>query len=491
MVVADDADVPPPDALFTDLGAWTVESVDQHALYFDTADLRLTRAGVSLRHRSDDGWTVKTPRPRRGAALERTEHRIAGAPGSPPAEAVALVRGWTRRAELVEVAAIRTRRRRLRLFDDHGRAVLEVDDDHVDATATGSDDRSAFHEIEVEAGAACDDRIVATVLRRLRDAGADGRDPCSKVIRVLGARALEPPDVPEPARLGAHATVADLVQRAVTTSVRRLVDQDHVVRLGEDPEGVHQARVATRRLRSNLRAVATLLEPGWADPLRTESQWLGELLGRVRDADVLLGRLEARARDLPDADADTIAELVAQLRAARAIDRLIALDALASPRYSALLDALVDGARVPRVRSDVAELPAVDVVRTLVRPPWRRLRRTVRALPSEPTDAQLHEVRKRAKQLRYALEAVGPVAGKDMRRLARRVAALQDHLGDHHDAVVAAAWLRGAARESADPAVAFAAGELAASFTADARRLRSSWSRLWADVSRRAGRVVR
>ena len=53
--------LPDPDTLLAGLGQWTDETVDQEATYFDTADLRLTRAGVSLRFRSDDGWTVKTP----------------------------------------------------------------------------------------------------------------------------------------------------------------------------------------------------------------------------------------------------------------------------------------------------------------------------------------------------------------------------------------------------------------------------------------------
>ena len=53
--------VPAPAELFRGLGSVAVDEVDQDAIYFDTPDLRLTRAGASLRHRSDDGWTVKLP----------------------------------------------------------------------------------------------------------------------------------------------------------------------------------------------------------------------------------------------------------------------------------------------------------------------------------------------------------------------------------------------------------------------------------------------
>ena len=75
-----------------------------------------------------------------------------------------------------------------------------------------------------------------------------------------------------------------------------------MVRIGEDPEGVHQARVATRRLRSHLRTFRKLLEPEWAEPLRDELGWLGDELGGVRDADVLLDRLKSRIAALDDDD---------------------------------------------------------------------------------------------------------------------------------------------------------------------------------------------
>ena len=89
-------------------------------------------------------------------------------------------------------------------------------------------------------------------------------------------------------------------------------------------------------------------------------------------------------------------------------------------------------------------------------------------------------MRKKAKRTRYALEAIAPVTGKDIRRLADRVRGIQDVLGDHHDAVVATAWLRDAAVSGdVDPSVAFTAGQLADTFIRDAGRLRTRWSHTW------------
>jgi CHAD domain len=79
------------------------------------------------------------------------------------------------------------------------------------------------------------------------------------VIRVLGPRASGPPDVVVP-RIGADVAVDTLLRYATVKSVAQILRHDPGVRLGEDPEEVHQFRVATRRLRSGLRAFAPLLD---------------------------------------------------------------------------------------------------------------------------------------------------------------------------------------------------------------------------------------
>ena len=75
------------------------------------------------------------------------------------------------------------------------------------------------------------------------------------------------------------------------------------MRLDTDPEGVHQARVATRRLRSDLRTFRPLLDREWASALRTELDWLARELGVVRDGDVMLERMRTHASQLPQVDA--------------------------------------------------------------------------------------------------------------------------------------------------------------------------------------------
>jgi CHAD domain-containing protein len=124
------------------------------------------------------------------------------------------------------------------------------------------------------------------------------------------------------------------------------------------------------------------------------------------------------------------------------------------------------------------------VLPTLVRRPWRKLRRTVRHAGAHPTDQQLHRIRIQAKQLRYAAEAAAPVVGKPARKMAAAAESLQTVLGDHHDAVTAEDWLR---REAAggSHALAFSAGQLVVVQRQRQARLRRQWRKVWASLDRK------
>src|ERR1035437_1967939 len=99
------------------------EAVRLETIYYDTADLRLARWGVSLRHRAGEGWTLKVP-PARASAdtadmtlLERDELTFQGGAKKPPPAAVAIVRAYVRKAQLIPVARPSTVRRRVRLLE--------------------------------------------------------------------------------------------------------------------------------------------------------------------------------------------------------------------------------------------------------------------------------------------------------------------------------------------------------------------------------------
>jgi CHAD domain-containing protein len=450
--------------------------------YYDTADLRLARWGLSLRHRGGEGWTLKLPGSSDGTLLTRGELTFSGPPRRPPADAVTLVRAYLRGAPLEAVARLSTRRRRVALQDGAGRALAEVVDDEV-SVIHGRRVAARFREVEVELRPA-GDPLLEPLLDRLRRAGAGRPDPTPKYVRALGPAALAEPDVAV-RQLAPSATTADVVRNALAAGVILVLSHDPLIRVGGDPEDIHQARVGTRRLRSHLRTFRPFLDRAWTDSLREELGWLAAELGDVRDHEVLLERVEALAPHLPEADARPLSGLTAQLERAiaGARDRLLA--AMSSPRYYELIERLVAASDQPALREEAAErmeAPAARAMPALVIKPWRDLRRTVRALGVRPADEDLHRVRILAKRVRYAAEAVAPAVGAEASRFAKQAAALQTELGEHQDSVTAQGWLRQAARTTRR---AFVAGQLCALEAARAQEARNRWPGVWSALDRR------
>jgi CHAD domain-containing protein len=267
----------------------------------------------------------------------------------------------------------------------------------------------------------------------------------------------------------------------IAQSVSALLYHDPLVRTSGDPEAVHQARVATRKLRSHLRTFGPLLDPEWTEPLRSELGWLALGLGEVRDREVLLERLRERAKSLPANDLRSAAAVLHLLEVDIEALRKKLMTDLDSTRYVDLLERLVAAAHAPATLPD-ADQPAAAVLPALATGPWRRLRSAVKNLPDPPADADLHRIRILAKRARYAAEAVAPVVGPGAAAFARYAAKLQTILGEHQDSVTAQAWLRstriGGRR-------AFVAGELIAMENVAAEEARKKWPKVWKSLDRK------
>src|SRR5207244_1052187 len=298
-----------------------------------------------------DGWTVKLPEATDGPGLVRRELIFEGGPGSVPTAVADLVRAYVRTAALAPVARLKTQRRGHELRDGEGRRVVEIVDDQV-SVYEGRRLVMRFREIEAElVGEARDDGVLRALVAELRRAGAGDLDPTPKLVRALGPRAQAPAELAN-VSLGDKPTAGEVVRRALTTGVLRVLHHDPGVRIGDDPEDVHQARVGSRRLRSDLRTFGPLLQEPWVTGLRTELKWLGQQLGAVRDADVLLERLRRQAATLPERDARGVATVLRRLARQREAARAELLEAMAGARYASLLDALVAGASDPALAGD-------------------------------------------------------------------------------------------------------------------------------------------
>jgi len=477
----------PDDVAIEDLGGVLVgngSTVTLTAAYWDTPDHRLLRWGHTLRHRSasdgsEDGWTLKLAGPRKGSKddVVREEVLVPGPPQFPPEALRSLVGGIIRNEPLVHIATIATERGRAELTGQGSGAPLEVSDDRVTSTVDHAPG-TAFHQVEVEAKGPGAEPALDALSVFLTKAGARPTTS-SKLARVLG----ESPDaeIVVPAARP-KMSIHELVRVAIGSGARRLIENDPPARLGSDPEAIHQARVATRRLRSDLKTLEPLLDAAHVEWMRGELAWIGELLGAVRDLDVLIKGVEEMAgRVTEDRDGDR--GIVHALREERRIRHLELVDALSSRRYVGLLEELVKSSADPALATGVdGRRRARGRLRTLAGKTWRRLERSVDRLDADPSDADLHEVRKRGKRARYAAELSAGVLGKDAKKLATRLEGLQDVLGNLQDAVMAEQHLRRMARNGLPPGDAFAAGTLVCVEREARRTTRDEWPAVWKSV---------
>ena len=442
-----------------ELGGQPIEPRVFVSTYHDTTDHRLARSGLTLRHRVENGkglWQLKLPH---GAA--RLELEQEGGPARPPAELAQLLPAVTRGRELVPIARLRTRREGVRAQG------AEVTHDSV-AVLDAQRVARTFDELEVELLEG-DERTLRRIEKALRRAGAGDGETRPKVFQALDLEYRIEPDRPP-----ADSSPGQALAAALRVQYARLLGHDPGTRLGSDPEDLHQLRVATRRLRAFLRAGRPLVDPHWADSLRDELGWLGSALGPVRDLDVMLEHLRGEAESLDGEDATQFRQLLAGLEAEHVAARAAMLEALDGERYTPLLDRL-EAAGDPPLTGDELEL------RDIWQSEHARLRKAVETLAADPDDDALHAVRIKVKRSRYAAE----LAGLDgYVATAKR---LQDVLGEHQDAVVAEARLRGLAGES--PAAAVAVGRIVERERGRRDRARAEWPSVWKRLAKRAKSV--
>jgi CHAD domain-containing protein len=255
----------------------------------------------------------------------------------------------------------------------------------------------------------------------------------------------------------------------IDEQVRELVANGEVALAGTDPEGVHQLRVAVRRLRAALK-VSTFEDDG---ALLAELRWFFGELGPMRDLDVLLERFRDDTDGFSADEMAAFERLLKGLRAERTSARRRVTRTLRGKRYLALLDRLASVDVTPRASA------AADLVGEIARP-HRKMRKAVAAMGSDPADEELHDLRIRGKKLRYAAEMAAQEGGKPVRRLVKATKRLQDVLGEFQDACVAEQRVRGLVGEDAQEA--FVAGRLVERERARQAAARAEWHEAYLEV---------
>ncbi len=230
-----------------------------------------------------------------------------------------------------------------------------------------------------------------------------------------------------------HEPITRAGRRIVKKQLQKLVEGEDAVRAGTDVDAVHDTRVASRRLRSLFRLLGEYYSHKQLKGLSTPLRQLARDLGNVRDLDVLIENARHYAQALPPERQRSLEALLADWYAQRVAAHqatLQYLDSRAYQQWRARMDAFVKADDAPDATRVLDELP------TLVWQHYSAVRRFEDRVQGAPLET-LHELRIEGKRLRYALEFFEDVLDGAVPQLLETLVALQDHLGELHDADVA------------------------------------------------------
>lgn len=436
----------------------TVRTRNLHSVYYDTPDRRLSRKRLAFRVRQNGKrfiQTLKTANVAEGAGNTRGEWEVELADGTPELAAFAEpavleLTGLVLPDELTPIFETSFRRRALLLEwpdDDRPPAQIEVAFDRGAIRANGRESPLAEVELELKRG---DPRSLFELAEAMRNLVPLRLHPVDKAVRgyllALG-------DGPEwhkarPVVLEPTMQVDDALQRILGGCMRHWLDNEMATADGRDPEGLHQLRVALRRLRSALTLFKAALSEearrGWSDELR----WLLGPLGPTRDLDVFATEMlpPVQAARGEDAGLEALAKAVAEARG-RAQSGTRA--ALASERYGDLAFKLACwiARRGWRQGADVDILlaqrqPVLEFAAAILAKRHRQvLKRGKRFATLTPE--QRHELRIAFKKLRYGTEFFASLYPKKaVGRFRKAAAGMQDVLGHLNDTAVAQHLLR-------------------------------------------------
>jgi CHAD domain-containing protein len=292
--------------------------------------------------------------------------------------------------------------------------------------------------------------------------------------------ALEPVVRPPRITLSAAEAAGPAARNALKTGLEALRFHQPAAAAGE-VEAIHQFRVANRRLRAAVELFAAVLHGSRVSVFRRELPWLGATAGATRECDVTEQLIRDRAARLDSSSQVALGPIFENLSAIRREEHGKVAAMFASKRYRLLLDRIAT--------APVRKLPPAVTVREMAPAMLRPLARSaIRAGskldPGCPPEV-LHRLRIRTKRLRYALEMMGELGGKRVRKAVQRLTAMQDLLGLHNDAVVAITWLRNfAGNSSAPPATLLAAGALVHSIHRRQNKLAARSLKRWKKLER-------
>ena len=263
-------------------------------------------------------------------------------------------------------------------------------------------------------------------------------------------------------------------------------------RRGTDPEELHQLRVAARRIEATLGLFKHQL-PARLVHARAGAKGVVRGLGAARDFDVQLAELRRYCANLSGEERKAAVPLRARLEEGRARARVRMLAMLDSEATRHWLETLNLASADFAAEASPGAAPAASVLPRRVRRRFRKLRKAVRRLDGKSSMREHHLVRRRAKQLRYAIECGAGLFGKPAEDLLKTLRRLQDRLGAHQDADMAKNRLAELAASGAPlpPQTLFLMGRIAEHHLAQTQQARNTLERSWSKVSGKRWKALR
>lgn len=468
-----------------------------HAIYFDTETLALREAGYVLRVRNEGEGFVQTLKSANGPDVAtRTELKASVPSLAPDVSAIPdddvrrRVEKALKRATLKPVFSVEVKRTKVVLTPKRGTEIEAAFD--VGLIRTMGEKASVttpISEFELELLKGSNSELIACA--KELTAGL----PLTLFLQSKAARgyaltkdAAEAPVSSQRIALTESATADAAFCNVIAYCLNHLLGNWSAVTVARDPEGIHQMRVALRRLRSAL----TLFNGPFRaslSALEEELRWLAGVMGEARDLDVFQEEVFRPAAEAHGED-ERLRELMTVVRTRRRIAWSHVFEALESERFRRLvlelaavtfskpwLDAAIGGNEAVR--------PALELARTRLDDRCAKAMKLGRRIDDLDAEER-HELRKRLKKVRYALDFFQSLfAKRDVKRFLKRLSSLQDVLGEMNDAAMARALVRDILAEHRDgdgaAAIGYAGGVVVGWHVGHARerteKLKKRWKR--------------
>ncbi|MGC1389029.1 MAG: CHAD domain-containing protein [Steroidobacteraceae bacterium] len=464
--------------------------------YLDTDDWRIHRAGFALRIRSGSGRSEATLKSLNSASTEMADRReLTETLEYPEGESIRHSSGpvGTRilalsgARALLPLFEIRTSRQRFAIRrEDEAQQLGELALDETVISRPHGAPQVSMQRVEVEALTEAHQPLQSLVKTLQSDCALESASD-TKFSHGLRSIGLVPEPVPAfaPTAIAASMTMTEVA----VANLRQYFSAWHLhepgARLGDDPEELHDMRVAGRRLEAVLRHFRSSLPASFLQ-IRPTLKTVLRALGHARDLDVALSELATVNRQVPKSDRDSIESLKQYLVLERDRARARMFSVLDSIWVQKNLQELTSLLAAPAA---VAQPPSRELALAaspeLMRRRYRKLRKSADLLRWDSSMEACHEVRGQVKKLRYTLEAVAGIYGKHAAEMLRALRRWQEKLGVQQDAVVVSLRLKAIAcapPKGMPPGTLFLMGRLAEHYASVAARTRMRHAKAYRKV---------